>query len=67
MVNRDDYDSPWKEILSAYFQEFMEFFFPHIAREIDWSRGYELLDKELRQITRESEVGFRLADQLVKV
>jgi len=42
-------------------------FFPHIAREIDWSRGYELLDKELRQITRESEVGFRLADQLVKV
>ncbi|MFW6373015.1 MAG: hypothetical protein ACOC3W_04880 [Thermodesulfobacteriota bacterium] len=67
MANRDDYDSRWKEILSAYFREFMEFFFPHIAREIDWSRGYELLDKELRQITRESEVGFRLADQLVKV
>jgi len=67
MTTRDDYDSPWKEILSAYFQEFMEFFFPHIAREIDWTRGYELLDKELRQITRESEVGFRLADQLVKV
>ena len=67
MANRDDYDSPWKEILSAYFREFMEFFFSHIAREIDWSRGYELLDKELRQITRESEVGFRLADQLVKV
>ncbi len=66
-MNRDDYDSPWKEILSTYFQEFMEFFFPKIAREIDWTRGYELLDKELRQITRESEVGQRLADHLVKV
>ncbi len=67
MTTRDEYDSPWKEILSLYFQEFMEFFFPDIAKEIDWSRGYELLDKELRQITRESEVGFRLADNLVKV
>ncbi|MFW6373366.1 MAG: cytosolic protein [Thermodesulfobacteriota bacterium] len=67
MTSRDEYDSPWKEILSLYFQEFMEFFFPEIAKEIDWRRGYELLDKELRQITRESEVGFRLADNLVKV
>lgn len=67
MAHRDDYDSPWKEILSAYFQEFMAFFFPEIAREIDWSMGYELLDKELRQITRESEIGLRLADRLVKV
>ena len=67
MTTRDQYDSPWKEILNLYFQEFMEFFFPDIAKEIDWSRGYELLDKELRQITRESEVGFRLADNLVKV
>jgi len=67
MTTRDEYDSPWKEILNLYFQEFMEFFFPDIAKEIDWRRGYELLDKELRQITRESEVGFRLADNLVKV
>ncbi len=67
MSARGGYDSPWKEILALYFQEFMEFFFPDIAGEIDWHRGYELLDKELRQITRESEVGFRLADNLVKV
>ncbi len=24
MTDRNDYDSPWKEILSTYFQEFME-------------------------------------------
>jgi hypothetical protein len=65
--SRDDYDSPWKDILGIYFKEFMEFFFPEIAKKIDWSKGYTLLDKELRQITREAEQGKRLADRLVKV
>jgi hypothetical protein len=64
---RDDYDSPWKEILALRFPDFMAFFFPEIARQIDWTRGYETLDKELRQISRESHVGFRLADNLLKV
>lgn len=40
----DDYDSPWKEILERYFCDFMAFFFPHAAAQIDWSRGYETLD-----------------------
>jgi hypothetical protein len=62
-----DADTPWKEILTNYFPDFMVFFFPHIAAEIDWTRGYEVLDKELRQITRESEIGGRIADHLVKV
>lgn len=67
MTRRDDYDTPWKEILAFRFPDFMAFFFPEIAREIDWSRGYETLDKELRQIARESETGKRLADNLIKV
>ncbi len=37
----DDYDSPWKEILEDYFQDFMAFFFPLAAAEIDWPRGFE--------------------------
>ena len=66
-MEQHDYDSPWKEILSHYFQEFMTFFFPEVSEEIDWAKGYELLDKELRQIAREAEIGKRVADQLVKV
>lgn len=62
-----DYDSPWKEMLNDYFQEFIAFFFPDVSQEIDWSRGYQSLDKELRQITREAEIGKRFADQLVRV
>ena len=38
---RMDYDSPWKEILEAFFEEFMVFFFPMAHSEIDWSKGYE--------------------------
>ncbi len=63
----DDYDSPWKEMLAKYFEQFMEFFFPEIHPKIDWSKGYESLDKELRQIIREAEIGGRLADKLFKV
>ena len=63
----DDYDSPWKKILEAYFQEFVTFFFPAAAEGIDWSRGYTFLDKELQQVVRDAELGRRLADKLVQV
>ena len=32
MNTYDDYDSPWKEILEHYFEEFMLFFFPRGPR-----------------------------------
>ncbi|MCP4110694.1 MAG: cytosolic protein [Desulfobacteraceae bacterium] len=67
MTQRDDYDSPWKDILGEYFEQFMYFFFPKIAEEIDWKKGYEPADKELRQITREAEIGKRFADRLFRV
>ncbi|MEH2353974.1 DUF4351 domain-containing protein [Nostoc sp.] len=64
---RADFDSPWKEILEAYFPQAMDFFFPETYALIDWERPYEFLDKEFQQITREAEQGKRYADQLVKV
>jgi hypothetical protein len=65
--HNDDYDSPWKEGMELYFKELMQFFFPDIAREIAWKRGYEFLDKELQQVVRDAEIGRRHADKLVKV
>jgi len=67
LTQRDDYDSPWKDILGEYFEQFMHFFFPKIAEEIAWERGYEPADKEFRQITREAETGKRFADRLFRV
>ncbi len=64
---RADNDSPWKEILEAYFPQAMQFFFPQTARLIDWKRPHEFLDKEFQKIVRDAEQGRRYADKLVKV
>ncbi len=67
MNTTNDYDSPWKEAIDVYFPEFMEFFFPEAYEDIDWSRDFESLDKELQQVVRDASLGKRLADKLVKV
>ena len=67
MLEQADYDSPWKEMLEGYFEEFMAFFFPEIAADIEWELGYQFLDKELQQVVRDAELGRRVADKLVKV
>ena len=64
---QDDYDSPWKEALEIYFTDFMTFFFPEIAHEIDWPRGYKFRDKEFQRIVRDASLGRRYADKLVSV
>jgi hypothetical protein len=62
-----DYDSPWKEAIDRFFERCMAFFFPHIHADIDWARGYEMLDKELQPIVRRARHGRRYVDKLVKV
>ena len=62
-----DHDSPWKEALERYFPDFLALLFPHIHAEIDWTRGYSFLDKELQRIVRDAETGRRYADKLVAV
>ncbi len=62
-----NYDSPWKDALETYFEDFIAFFLPQAHQEIDWRRGYEFLDKELTQVVRDAELGRRLVDKLAKV
>ena len=62
-----DKDSVWKEAIEIYFNDFLEFFFPQIAGDIDFDKGYDFLDKELKRILREAKTGKRYADVLVKV
>jgi hypothetical protein len=63
---REEFDSPWKDALQLYLRAFLAFFFPDIEADVDWSRGYEALDKEFAQIVREAKVGKLLADKLFK-
>lgn len=54
-------------MLDAYLPAFLDFFFPHIHTDIDWSQGYEPLDKELAEIRPVEFKGKLLADKLFKV
>ena len=63
----DDYDSPWKEVIEQYFQDFIAFFFPLAYNDIDWSKDHKFMDKELRQITRDAKTGRKYVDKLVHV
>ena len=54
-------------MLHRYFKEFTAFFFPDVHEDINWSKGYELLDPEFQKIVRDAELGRRLLDKLVKV
>ena len=62
-----DYDSPWKEAIESLFEDFMTFFYPDYADQIDWTRPHEFLDKELEKIVKDAKLGRRYADKLVKV
>ena len=67
MTSPADYDSPWKDVLDLFFEDAMAFFFPAAHAQIDWSRGFEFLDKELQKITADAALGRRAVDKLVKV
>ena len=60
-------DSPWKDILELYFEAFVQFFFPQLHKLIDWSRGYEFMDKELQKVLKDAKTKQRFTDKLAKV
>ena len=62
-----DFDSPWKDALDRYFPAFVHLFFPTIHQAIDWPRGHEMLDKELRRVAPSTKKGRAHVDKLVKV
>ncbi len=35
-------------MLENYFEDFLNFFFPQAHQGIDWTQGFEFLDKELQ-------------------
>ena len=62
-----DYDSAWKEVIEKNFKLFLEFFFPDIHKDIDFSRKPGILSKELRKIAPGNKIGKRYSDVLMKV
>jgi hypothetical protein len=46
-----NYDESWKEALNEYFDAFLDFFFPIIYQQIDWTKIPQALDKEREHLT----------------
>jgi len=67
MPEKMKYDSAWKDIIEELFPEFLEFYFPEIYKDIDFKLGYSFLNKELKKIVKDNQIGKRFADELVKV
>ncbi len=66
-MTRNESDTAWKEILDAYFKEFMDYCLPELSELIDWGKPFVSLDKELQAISKDIENGKRLLDKLFKV
>lgn len=44
------FDAYWKEAVRTFFPQCIRFFFPSLYRLIDWKRGFEFLNVELRRV-----------------
>ena len=67
MIEATDFDGAWKEAMEQFFRPFLEFCFPGIAANVDWTKGFEFLDKELEKVVRNAKLGKLLADKLVRI
>ncbi len=65
--NKAVFDGPWKDVLDIYFEQFIAYCCPSKYPEIDWSKGYTMLDKELTKIAPQSQTGQKIADKLVQI
>ena len=61
-----DYDVPWKEVLDAYLNDFLELCLPHIHAGIDWNSPIENHEQELPQLFPNSQTADRVADKLFR-
>ena len=64
---QDGFDTAWKGFLEPHLEAFSAMAMPFIHPHIDWKRGYEFCDGELRGAIRHGKKGRKSVDRLVKV
>lgn len=62
-----DYDSPWKEALDHFFEDFAALLAPELYALINWTVAPVFLDTELQSIVPGSPNGRRYADKLIRL
>jgi hypothetical protein len=66
-IQKAQHDSAWKDIIDHFLPHALEICFPDLHRQIDWTREWVGLDKELQSITKETKTGQRYVDKLIRV
>jgi hypothetical protein len=61
------YDLSWKAALTHAFHAFMDFFFPDLSAQIDWTKRPRFRDKELEGVVFGAVADAMIADKLVEV
>ena len=61
------FDEAWKQVIERFFPGFLHFFIPDLYEDVDFSRRFEFLDKEMEQLSQRSQKGAKYVDKLVKV
>ena len=61
---RVDVDTPWKQAIESLFKQFLEYCYPDVAADIDWSHPVKSLDKELLKVHPSEKVGKHIPDKL---
>jgi hypothetical protein len=64
---RQDYDNPWKEVVTEHFRLFAEFLLDWVAPEVDWEHAPVSLAQELRKAHPEVATGKRLVDCFLRL
>ncbi len=64
---REDGDGVWKLILEWFFQPLLEYSFPEISAQIDWSHPPEFLDTELVHLQKQGKGRRQHVDKLVRL
>lgn len=67
IVIKTSRDVLWKAIIEDLFDDFLRFFYANAIEEFDFDKGFEFLDKELSELSKQFKKGGRYADKLVKV
>ncbi|MFM7213975.1 MAG: hypothetical protein ACKO3H_03745 [Verrucomicrobiota bacterium] len=62
-----DFDGAWKETAEFFLPSLTELVLPELAAQIDWNRGFEFLDSELRSLFPETGTGRQHVDKVVRV
>jgi len=60
-------DELWKSIIESLTKEFVEFFFPDLYPQIDFTKDYAFIEQELQKLFPESSTTRRYNDKLLKV